>query len=150
MATSIPAAIANLVTGLRAWPALSGVTIYDGPPARATGRKDYLCIGYTPDTDTIEFDREWASLGALKQEEDFALPCSAMVWSGSTDMSVRRNRAFALLDEVAAFLATDRTLGGVLRLAAINGRGSLGQAQTQSGAAADLRFVIECQTRIQS
>lgn len=150
MSTSIPAAIAHVVTGLRSWSPLSGVTVYDGPPVKVTGRKDYICIGHTPDTDAIGWTREWSQIGALRQEEDYDLPCSAMVWSGGTDMSIRRTRAFALLDEVAAFIATDRTFGGVLRSAAINKDGSLGQAQTAHGAAADLRFVIECQTRIQA
>lgn len=148
MATSIPGAIANLVTALKAAPTLAAVTIYDGPPVKATGRKDYICVGYTPDTDTIAFQRSWAAIGARRQEEDYEIPCSALVWSGGTNMTVRRNLAFDLLDAVAAVLAADPTLGGVLRLAAINGPGSLGQTQTSAGAAADLRFVVECQTRI--
>src|SRR5689334_17921159 len=103
----MPSAIAHLVTALRAASSRGGVTIYDGPPIQATGRKDYLCVGYTPDTDTIGWSREWAAIGQFRQEEDFTLPCSAMVWSGSTDMAVRRTRAFAILDAVAAVLAAD-------------------------------------------
>ena len=149
MASAIPTAVTNLLTILRARDGLKSVAVHDGPPTRDTGTRDYICIAHNPDSNTFEFDRQWAGAGvAERQDEAFSIACAIVVWSGSTKMSVRRARAFEILGEVEDALAEHRTLDGAVRIAAVLGEGSLRQLQGPKGAVVDLRFGVGCEARI--
>jgi hypothetical protein len=148
MASSIPAAITGLLAAVSAAVDPATVSVHDGKP---TGEVlgSYIAIGYDPASDTaVEFDREWAGLGAQRADEDFDILCTLVNRSGDEVISARRAGAFALLDTLTAAIATDYTLGGAVREAAVLGSGSLTQAETQKGDAAGLRFRVNCKTRI--
>lgn len=147
MSTSIPAAIARLVTIVDA-ATDDTVTVHDGEPETAE-TPDWIAIGYDPGSElAVEFQREWGSLGQQRMEEDYSILCSLRSGSGDEDITARRVSAFALLDIVSAAVAADPTLGGAVRVAAVFGPGSLAQAGTKSGAAAGIRFRVACQVRI--
>lgn len=146
MASAVPGAIAALLQLLQA--ALD-CDVHDGPPV--TGATlDYVCVGHDPSggPDAVEFDREWAALGAQRREERFDILCVAGASSGDLAMLDRRVRVFALLDAVEAAIRTDFTLGGAVRIAQVLGSGSLLQEQDEFGSTAALRFRVTCHARI--
>ena len=149
MATStIPAAIAALVSGLPGATGLTGVDVHDGPPM--TGEApDYVCIGFDPvePLTAVEGDQVPASLGNRAREESYEIVCSLAAWSGDTAMSARRARAMQLLAAIEAWLRTNITLGGAVRTAQIASY-SLLQEQTDQGASAGVRFRIACSARL--
>jgi hypothetical protein len=148
VSTAIPAAITALISTIQAASGLTGVTVHDGKPETAE-TPDWIAVGYDPQAETaVDFDREWAALGQQRMEEEFAIYCTLRSGSGDEVMSTRRARAFALLDIVSAAVAANPTLSGAVRVAAVHGQGSLLQAETGSGAAAGLRFRVDCQARI--
>lgn len=147
MTSAIPAAITSLVAIIDAATA-DTVGVHDGKPETAE-TPDWIAVGYDPSSETaVDFTRDWAAIGAQRQEEDFDILCSLRSGSGDEVMSLRRARAFALLDTVSAAVATNPTLGGSVRVAAVFGSGSLSQAETGTGASAGIRFRVACEVRI--
>lgn len=147
MTSAIPAAMARLVAIIDAATA-DTVGVHDGKPINAE-TPDWIAVGYDPTSETaVDFNRDWAAIGAQRQEEDFDILCSLRSGSGDEQISLRRAAAFALLDIVSAAVAMDPTLGGAVRLAAVFGSGSLTQAETGTGGAAGIRFRVACQVRI--
>lgn len=158
MATSrVPAAIDALVSILRASSALSGVTVFDGPPAGSNSDQadaDYVYIGWQPDSDiAAEITQDFAAAGARTRDEEFSIPCTVDTWSGDSDMSARRARAFVLLaaveDAIRATGAnpTAPTLNSAVLWAHLTG-GSLEQASSEKGVRARIPFTVTCRARI--
>jgi hypothetical protein len=145
VASAIPGAVNGLLTLLTA--ALD-CDVHDGPPVTAA-TPDYVCVGFDPTGDeAVEFDREWASLGAQRREERFDVLCVAGTSSGDLSMLDRRTRVFGLLAAVETAVAADLTLGGAVRDAQVLGSGSLLQEQDEQGATAMVRFRVTCTSRI--
>lgn len=147
MSSTVPAAISALITILDN--ALgSDVQVHDGKPETAE-TPDWVAVAYDPTSETaVEFDREWASIGAQRLEEHYDVLCTLRSGSGDEEIIDRRARAFALLDAVTAAIAEDYSLGGVVRVAAVLGPGSLDQSENRSGAAAGIRFRVKVEARI--
>ncbi|TXS36927.1 hypothetical protein [Streptomyces sp. OR43] len=155
MATSaVPGAIAALLAVLRAAPALAEVNVIDGPPVGDMSDEDLLAVGWSPDGDTAaETVQDFADAGARRRDEDFTIAGWIDTWSGDSDVSVCRLRAFELLAVVEdAIRATGPnpdapTLNGAVQWAHLT-RGVLHQSNTDQGIRAGLAFTVTCRARI--
>lgn len=147
MASTVDGAITALCALLSASPALSGVSVHDGPPMTAE-TPDWIAVGYQPGSaDAAVITWEWAGLGAMKQEERYDVLCSLMSASGDEAMSTRRTRAGALLDVVRAVVKANPVLTTNVRLARMS-TGTLLQEQSSQGALAGYTFAISVEARI--
>jgi len=155
MATSrVPAAIEALLAIWRAAPGLAGVQILDGPPTVDQAGADYLSVGWSPTSElAVEFVQEFNAAGARTRDEEFSILCFLDTWTGDTDVSARRTRAFALLavceESIRASSSnpTAPNLGGAVLWAEI-ASGSLMQTSTDQGVRAAIPFVVACRARI--
>lgn len=151
MSTTIPAALASLLTICQA--ALPGVTVHDGPPI-TVGTKDYLCVGYDPDSDVaVEFTQVFAAArgpGNHSRKEEYEVLCQLVAFSGDVKILNRRTTGFALLGPIEDALRANPSLTGALGSGGLAqmSAGSLQQAQTNKGAHIDIRFRIRCTARI--
>lgn len=145
MPSTVPAAIDAVVALCRG--AVTGADVYDGPPSGGD-HLDWIGVGYDPTGgESASATTEWAALGAQRHEENFDITCTAGSSSGDDAVPARRVRCYALLDAVAAALAVDYSLGGSVRVAHITSH-SLFQERDEQGLTVGVRFVINCQARI--
>ena len=116
MGTSIGGAIDYLVAQL---PALisavdSTAVVADNEPSVTA--QSMVVIGRTdPENATAAAGSQIiASLGALRREESYVIPCFVTVYRQGPSQKTARDAAIALFDVVAHLIATDPTLGGLL------------------------------------
>lgn len=155
MATSaVPAAITALLAILRADAGLTGVSVTDGPPVGDQSDRDYVSIGWQPDGDrSVEIAQDFNSAGARTRDEEFVILCYLFTWTGDSDISVVRARAFTLLAAIEnAIRATGAsptapTLNGSVLWAHLTSA-ALEQANTNQGVRAGMPFTITCRARI--
>lgn len=151
--SAVPATVDALLALLRAAPALAGVRVVDGPePTNLTDRR-LLFVGWSPSAEAaVDMTQDFASAGARRRDETFAIACYAEARAGDKDMSLRRAAVFAIVAAVEDTLrATDvqpnaPTLGGTVQWAHLI-TGNLQQVQAE-GAVAGLSFTISCHARI--
>lgn len=149
MASTVDSAITALCSLLSAAPALSGVSVHDGPPMTAE-TPEWIAVGFSPGEPTaVELTYEWAQIGAQRHEEHYDILCSLVTNSGDEGMPARRARAIALRDAVAAVLTANPTLSGAVRIAHMSSA-QLVQEETSQGASAGFTFRVSCQARVQS
>lgn len=155
MSTSaVPAAIDALLTLCRASPDLAEVAIHDGPVTTDLSERDQLFIGWAPEDATAATAvQDFASAGARRRDEDFAILGYVESRSGDTDLQGRRTRVYQLLGVVENVLrATDAapeapTLNGTVLWAHLTDT-ALTQPQTTDGALAGIRFTVTCRARL--
>lgn len=148
MASTINSAISAVVTLLEAQGALSDFTVHDGPPTTSE-TPDWISVGYQPgEAESVVVTYEFRAIGQRSQEERYDILCALMTSSGDADMSARRTRALELRDVVASALATDYSLGGLVRIAHLSSA-TLLQDQGK-GALAGFTFTVSVQARITS
>lgn len=154
MATSsVPRAIAAVVTILRAAPSLADIEVIDGPPVDDQSMADQVFIGWAPDGEAAEFLQSFASAGARTRDENLTITGWLESWTGDDDIAARRERAFELLAAVEnALRATDPTptaptLGGAVQWSEVT-RGVLRQSYTEQGAHVGIAFTVSCRARI--
>jgi hypothetical protein len=156
MATStVPAAVDALYAILLASPALSGVTVLDGPLGKNDmSNPDLLVIGWQPDSeDAVHLEQDFNAAGARTRDEDFSILCWAESWTGDRNMSARRSRVFDLFAIVEqAIRASDAspeapTLNGTVLWAHLTS-GTLRQSSSEQGTRAGLAFTVTCRSRI--
>lgn len=155
MATSsIPAAVAALVSACQAAPALSGVKIFDGP--RVTDNDlvnpDRLYVGDSVDAEpAVVGEQDFAQLGGQTRDETFSIVLTAEAWKGDPDMAARRSRAFAMMAAVENLLrppAGDMTLAGTVLWAHVAGGIAVDQTQSDRGSVCSVTFRVACRARI--
>lgn len=142
MATStVPAVLDAILALLRASPDLSGVQVVDGQPLRTD--PDVVCIGFTGNAgeSSVESTRTVEQLKRQPDREQYEITSLASSWSGATDPVAVRNRAYELLDVVAAELAKDPRLGGLVTEVRLSSD-RFAQEQTSKGAVATVMFTI--------
>ncbi|MCL6733291.1 hypothetical protein [Streptomyces neyagawaensis] len=155
MATSsLPAALTQFLTILRADAGLTGVEVLDGPPVSDQSASEYVSIGWQPDSEeSASFVQNFNGAGARTRDEDLLIACYLFTWSGDTDITVVRARLFELLAVIENALRatnaapTKPTINGAVLWAHIV-RGHLQQAQSSQGARAGLAFTIAAHARI--
>jgi hypothetical protein len=124
MGTSIGGAIDYFVAGtnpIQATTLLAALqaadpsaVVIDGIATKAS--QSMVVIGKAePDSVTAQTgSQQLLVLGAGRATEDYEIPCFVYAYRPGPTMKPARDAALALFDVVAHFIATDRTLGGLL------------------------------------
>ncbi|MFF9285395.1 hypothetical protein [Streptomyces griseosporeus] len=154
MATSaVPAAIAQLVAILRS-PPIPDADVFDGPPVDDVNLQDFIAVGWVPDGDqAAELNQTFNAAGARTRDEDFVITGWIDTWSGDTDFTTVRTRAFQLLGELEQRIRATGTnpdaptLNGAVLWAHLTA-GVLRQTHTEQGVRAALSFAVTCHARI--
>lgn len=141
MVSTVPACLDALVAaGKRALP---DVQVVDGQPVEDIAG-DLVCIGYAGDAEesVVESTRTREQVSIDPDKEEYEVTCAAWSWKGQeSDPKAVRDGVYALVNALAADLAEDPTLGGVVARARLATE-SFAQGQTDRGAVAGVRFVI--------
>lgn len=155
MATSAaPGAITALLAILAADAGLAGVQVIDGPPAVDMSASEFVAVGWQPDADeAVQITQTFAYAGARTRDEEFTIFCWLETWTGDSDVSARRVRAFQLLGVIETAI---RASGSNPEAPTLNGAvlwseftaGSLRQAYTDQGMKAGIAFTVSCRARI--
>lgn len=95
--------------------ALKGVTILWGPPLGDDRPGEYVSVGFGPDGESGESEREWGAIGAGQLKEDLTIQLMVEA-SGSdgTDLKPSYTRSFEIAADVEAEIRKDITLGDLL------------------------------------
>ena len=149
--SALPTFITNVLAALNAAPALSGVRIFDGPEIDTSYPNDWIAVGHDGsddgDFEAAAASQEYAPIGALRKNEDGALSCVLSTWDGTTDITARRVRAFALLAAVEDVVRADPSFSGAVLWAGLESF-QLQYRQTNQGAAVEIPFSLTYRARI--
>lgn len=122
--------------------ALPGVQVSFGDPGRDIERE---CV-FLGD---VEFDQDWATLGALKKEETYTIDCWVLITTpGASEMdaSARTSEVTAVIESVLRERANISGLAGTREIAYRDG--STQGRPTQEGRIFGHQFSIRCIARI--
>lgn len=148
--TAFPVMISNIITALKASSSLTGVRIFDGMEVDESYPGDAIAIGHDGSFGDIEMQA-----GSIQNnpfaftdlhEEQGSINCSLWSQDGTTDLTARRNRAFALLQAVDSVVRAEKTFSGAC-LYSILTTNAIGYRQTQLGAAVVIDFTISYQAQ---
>lgn len=92
-------------------------TVFDGPVPPAVNKGDFVLVGSTSEDgeDGASGDLILSDLGpGTWHDESGEVVCSAVSWSGGTDIAARRAAATQLATQCTTAVHADRTLGGLL------------------------------------
>jgi hypothetical protein len=120
------------------------VRVFDGGPVRESEvPADVIAIGFSAEDDTVVTDTRTAEqMASSPDTERYDVTCVASSWKGQkTDAKAVRDRAYELVDLLAAELANDPTLGRTVLRARVSST-SMGQAQTNLGATCSVTFTV--------
>jgi hypothetical protein len=137
--STIPAVLDYLVAGIQA--RLPDLQVVDGQPI--VTEDDVICVGFTGTPGEAAVVNTLTQHGQARdpQQEAYEITSLASAFDGGTDAKAVRDRCFVLLGEVAAFLASDPRLGGLVMQVRLS-TGALAPEQTSKGAVATVQFVI--------
>jgi hypothetical protein len=148
MASTVDAAILALTSLLQAAPALSGVSVFDGPPTEETA--EWIAVGYTPgDVVAADASYEWENLRGSVLTETFDILGTLNSLSGDGTIASRRARAGAMRDAIGAVVQAHITLSNTVESARLSAA-TLMQESTTKGPTAGYLFRITCTAQIQS
>lgn len=142
----VPAVLDALVSLWDSTPDLAGL-VQDGPVPIESPGLEILAVGHDDadgDGTSTEGLLSAEGMGSRPDREQFTVSCLVAVVDGANDARAARLRAFDLLSAAAEALAGDRTLGGIVMRAHVQGV-SLRQLQTgEDGAKAQVFFTVVC------
>jgi hypothetical protein len=139
--STVPACLDALVAAAKR--ALTGVQVVDGQPYDDID-DDLVMIAFTgdPGDQAVTVNRSQQQPTTSPDRESYDVTCLAASWGGhETDPVPVRNKAYSFVNAIAAELAKDTTLGGVIGRSRIS-TDAFAQAQTERGACAVVRFVV--------
>lgn len=147
----VPSVLDYLVTTFAAAPTLGTATppvaVYDGPVTTDDADMLVLWVGLEdPDAETGQLAadsmREWSGLAG--QSEKIVIYCAAESWSGDTNISAERVRAYGIVAAVEALVRADTTGFGGNAMIANPGvsEARLVQNNTTRGSQARVTFQI--------
>lgn len=142
MATStIPAAIDWLVAAFSA--AVPDATVTDGQPINMAD--DLIMVAFTgePGAPAVQVTRDRESMSGVPEREQYEITCMVSAWKGvMDDVKTVRDRAFELVDAMAAELRTDQTLGGIALSARLS-VANIAAYFTTDGVSVDVQVTVE-------
>jgi len=141
VSSTIPAAIDGLVAGVTAT-VEAGVQVLDGPAVGQVLHTDHIIIGGSLDEDAATGEQVRAELGSLSRGESYDLLVQAGAYSGGGAQKEVRDRAYALMASVEAYVRSDPTLGGAVKDAQVGGAESLDQRPPTDLNDADVEVVL--------
>lgn len=124
--------------------ALPDAQVSDGQPLDIAG--DVICVGFngTPGAVAVTSTRTREQLSADPDREQYEISCMVSSYRGAQrNAKLVRDSVYALVDAMAAELARDQTLGGLVMRAMIT-TDALSQYQTTDGATADIEVTVHC------
>lgn len=139
--STIPACLDALMATARR--ALPGVQVTDGQPYEDIA-DDLVMIAFTgePGEQAVTSSRSQQQATTAPDRESYDVTCLAAAWGGhGDDPRPVRLMAYGFVDAIAAGLAKDGTLGGVVGRSRISTE-AFAQVQTDHGAAAVVRFTV--------
>ena len=108
-----------LVTLYTAKFAGTATKVFNGPRVRSAVPKQYLLVGVNG-IDELEAGmravQNPSSLSGVWRDEAGEVDCTAVAWTGDTDMTTIRAAAEGIVDACEIALNADRSLGGLLTL----------------------------------
>lgn len=113
---ALPAFLETLTASLTA--ALGGVQVVDGPPVKYI-RAECVAVGITTEDASVESTTAQAGLRASRESVDVIN--LIRVWSGNSDLTPLRVRAYQLLDVVDQQLRADPTVADTVAYARLIG-----------------------------
>lgn len=138
--STVPAVLDALVTR---WTAvLPGVQVTDGQPLDLAN--DVVIVGFTGDVGeaAVTSTRTREQMTSTPDREQYDITCMVSSWKGrERDAKVVRDRAYELIDAMAADLAEDQTLDGLVLRARLSTE-SFTQYQTTDGATAVVQVTV--------
>lgn len=150
VSTAFPTMVTNIITTLKAETSLSGVRVFDGAEIDLSYPGDAIAIGHDGSFGDIEM-----IVGQIQNnpfaftdlhEEQGSISCSLWSQDGSSDITARRIRAFALISAVDTAIRKDPTFSGAC-LYSILSTNNVGYRQTEFGAAVVIDFTISYQAQ---
>lgn len=147
----IDAAVAMFTTAIVAGEVLAaegGAVVLDGPVVRDEPKR-YVVVGDEAEDEEsdVTIERSWAGLGAQALDEVAQIPCSAIAWTGDTDLSTRRREAFELYSACEAAHRANLNFGGLVLFSGITDV-TYRPYVNENGTGARVRFTIEYKARI--
>lgn len=116
--SSIPSVKATLVSRLQARAGLAGVQVAYGWPKGAI-QKELVLVGGTKGA------QAWGPFGKRSKDEEYDLQVAVSVVFADGVQQAATERAFVIVGEIEQELRNDPTVGGIVRLAAVEGNFSL-------------------------
>ena len=145
-----PTMIDKIIVALNGSASLTGVRVFDGAQVDQSYPGDAIAVGHDGSFGDIEMQ-----IGNIANtpfaftnlhEESGSINCSLWSQDGTTDITTRRTRAFALLSAVDTALRVDPTFGGTC-LYSILATNSISYDQTGFGVAVKINFSINYQAQ---
>lgn len=149
--STVPAALDYLVACAgramvgKQLPGRPPVQVLDGGPHKDTD-PEVVAIGFTglAGESAVESTLSREQMSVEPDREQYDVTCLASSWLGDQkEPKPVRDRAYALIDAIAAEIARDHTLGGLLMSTRVSSQAFAPQ-QTTRGAVGTVRFVIHC------
>lgn len=141
--STVPAVLDAMVARFAA--AFPDVQVLDGGPVRDTVLEgDLICVGFTSvlGEPAVEDTRTREQMSSDPDRESYDVTSICSSWQGEQkDPKLVRDRAYEILDAIAAELANDQTLGGLCMRARLTTH-LFAPEQTMKGAVATIRFEI--------
>lgn len=113
MAVLWPAVYAWELAALPTLPGWSDVAVYDGPPVTGDDPEWYVTVGWVNDPEAGTWQRQRAPSG-MEMLEEGDIRSTLTCQTGDVDLASMRTKAFDLINEFAATVEVDRSLGGIL------------------------------------
>lgn len=138
--STVPAVLDALVQ--RFTLAIPDAHVSDGQPINLYD--DMVMVGFTgtPGGTSVTDTRETAQMASSPDREQYDITNVVSAWKGvADDVKAVRDRAYELVDAMAAELASDPQLGGLVMLARLTS-GNLAQYFTEDGVSVDVTITI--------
>lgn len=141
--TTVPAVLDALV---QRWTlAVPDALVADCQPPRDFDAEDLILVGFTgtPGAVSVTNTLDVAEMSATTDRETYEITCMVSAWRGVDDDNIKvvRDRAYEMVDLIAAALTQDPRLGGLVMLTRLS-TSTLAQYFTNDGASADVQVVV--------
>ena len=112
--TAWPHVVNWLVTNFPAMTGLDASAVFDGHPVTGDSPNSFATVGYSTASDVPGQFTQIDSVDGVGIDEMGHVVCDLVVNSGDDGVAGVRVAAFAMYDQVRAYVKADPTLGGVL------------------------------------
>lgn len=147
---AFPTLISNIITAFGASSDLSAVRIFDGPEIDETYPGDAIAVGHDGSEDgdmqAMTARNSYDQLGAKRMFEDGVINCSLWAWDGTSDLTARRVRAYAILSAVDTVIRLDPSFSSACLYSGLETHSAV-YRQTNAGAVVIINFTIAYRAR---
>jgi hypothetical protein len=145
VSTKFPTLVDAIITALGNASSLTGVRVFDGAQVDESYPGDAIAIGHDGSFGDTDIQAGLINNTPLdftdQHQEEGSVSCSLWSMDGTTNITARRTRAFALLSAIDTVIRLDSTFGGVVFYTILESN-SVVYRQTSMGVAVVLDFTI--------